>query len=176
MRDQVQFPAALDPLLILYFLAAAWSIAVRNARVYCRFFSRTASKRSIADAVLVLILCSISVRMHWQWTSWCILVRMRRCHALAKSSVAPSHAHLSSKFDAMNDERINSTCTSGMHRHGCRGALRTWRAFSCRLMSKAVHASPPLPCSRSRGIPCGSTRAGAANLPCRHIQNLPGHG
>ena len=129
MRDQVQFPAALDPLLILYFLAAACSIAVRNARVYCRFFSRTASKRSIADAVLVLILCSISVRMHWQWTSWCILVRMRRCHALAKSSVAPSHAHLSSKFDAMNDERINGACTSGMHRRGRRGALLAWRAF-----------------------------------------------
>ncbi|ASJ24440.1 hypothetical protein LHGZ1_1609 [Laribacter hongkongensis] len=36
---------------------------------------------------------------------------------------------LSSKFDAMNDERIDGACTSGMHRHGRRGALLAWRAF-----------------------------------------------
>ena len=123
--------------------------------MYCRFFSRTASKRSIADAVLVLILCSISVRMHWQWTSWCILVRMRRCHALAKSSVAPSHAHLSSKFDAMTDEFSEiwllichewALLPRGIARLGMRAARKT------------MHMLPISLCDQSGGIPCFCSR------------------
>lgn len=147
--------AVLDPLLVLYFLAAACSIAVRNARVYCRFFSRIASKRSIADAVWVLILCSISVRMHWQWTSWCIWVRMRRCHALVKSSVAPSHAHLSSKFDAMTDEcseRWSLIC------HGRALLPRGIARLGMPAARKTMHMLPISLCDQSGGIPCFCSR------------------